>query len=188
MNLDDIRDIRAPLAIPPWWHWPLAIALAAIAALAIVLLVRWWQRRALRRTPLQRAREALDIAEGHAREGRSREWAEVVAETLRGALAARLGADVLPQTTSELAETAWARWAYEGPVEPPRGPNEAHLPEAPRVVELLQTCDLARFAMASLDANALLANTVLARELVEQLFAPRPKPEKASPQRELVTS
>jgi hypothetical protein len=104
---EDIRDIRAPWAIPPWWRWPLAIAAAAVAALAIVLLVRWWhKRRARAQTPLERARESLRLAEAHARAGRSREWADIVSETLRGALAARLGASVLPQTTSELADAA----------------------------------------------------------------------------------
>jgi hypothetical protein len=191
---EDIRDIRAPWAIPPWWRWPLAIAAAAVAALAIVLLVRWWQkRRARAQTPLERARESLRLAEAHARAGRSREWADIVSETLRGALAARLGASVLPQTTSELADAAWTQWAYEGPVEatgaPPQAPfGSGRLPEAPKIVELLRACDLARFAKASLDTEALVESTVLARDLVERLLAPRTSEAPPSPPRhELVT-
>jgi hypothetical protein len=191
---EDIRDIRAPWAIPPWWRWPLAIAAAAVAALAIVLLVRWWhKRRARAQTPLERARESLRLAEAHARAGRSREWADIVSETLRGALAARLGASVLPQTTSELADAAWTQWAYEGPVEatgaPPQTPaTEGRLPEAPKIVELLRACDLARFAKASLDTEALVESTVLARDLVERLLAPRTSEAPPSPPRhELVT-
>jgi hypothetical protein len=191
---EDIRDIRAPWAIPPWWRWPLAIAAAAVAALAIVLLVRWWQkRRARAQTPLERARESLRLAEAHARAGRSREWADIVSETLRGALAARLGASVLPQTTSELADAAWTQWAYEGPVEatgaPPQTPaTEGRLPEAPKIVELLRACDLARFAKASLGTDALVESTVVARDLVERLLAPRTSDAPPSPPRpELVT-
>ena len=81
-----------------------------LAALAVVLVVRWWRARSLRAlSPLERARQALAAAEAHARAGRSREWAEIVAETLRGALAARLGTDVLPQTTAELSQAPWAQ-------------------------------------------------------------------------------
>ena len=167
---EDIRDIRAPLAIPAWWHWPLAIALAAVAALAVILLVRWWQkRRAAKLTPLQRTLQALLAAETHARAGRAHDWADIVAETMRGALAARLGADVLPKTTSELAACAWAQ---PSPAESePAG--KAQLAEAPALLDLLETCDLARFALASLDADALLAKTAVARELAETLFGPR---------------
>jgi hypothetical protein len=161
----DIRDIRGPIAIPPWWHWPLAIALAALAATTVVLVVRWWRSRSPRAlSPLERARQALTAAEALAREGRSREWAEIVAETMRGALAARLGTDVLPQTTAELSEAPWAK------------PPAADDLQATRLLALLETCDLARFAKARLDADALVASTTLARELTEHLFAPPVRP------------
>lgn len=157
---EDIRDIRPVLEIPEWWRWPLAIAVAALATFAVVLLVRWWRRRRARAlTPLERALEALRRAEAHAREGRSREWADVVADTVRGALAARVGSDVLPQNTSELAKAAPAGHA---------------LPEWPGVIGLLETCDLTRFARASLVSDALLANTSLASDLVARLYAPPP--------------
>lgn len=188
---EDIRDIRAPWLIPAWWRWPLAIAVATVLALAVVAVVRWWQKRRARKlSPLEQAREALRIAETYAREGRAREWADVMAEALRAMLAARLGGAVLPQTTSELADAAWARWAYEGPVEEnaERGTRtEGRLPEAPRIVELLRACDLARFAKASLETDALVENTRVARELVEALLAPRPKDKTPAPRRELVT-
>jgi hypothetical protein len=191
---EDIRDIRAPWAIPPWWRWPLAMAAAAVAALAIVLLVRWWQKRRARAPSLlDRARASLRLAEAHARAGRSREWADVVSEMLRGALAARLGASVLPQTTSELAEAAWTQWAYDGPVEATgelsrTSATERLLPEAPQIVELLRACDLARFAKASLGTEALVESTVVARDLVERLLAPRTSEAPTSPRRhELVT-
>jgi hypothetical protein len=171
--IEDIRDIRAPLPIPAWWHWPLAIALAALAALAVVLLVRWWQRRrAAKLTPLERARQALVAAETHASAGRSHEWADVVAETVRAALAARVGAGVLPQTTTELALAPWARPAQSGENgAPTSGPP---LPDAARLIALLGQCDLARFAKASLDADVLLAETAVARELVESLYSAPP--------------
>jgi hypothetical protein len=153
---DDIRDIRGPIAIPLWWIVPLAIVLAALATAGIVFFVRWWRARRTRAmTPLERALEALATAEAHAREGRAHEWADIVAETTRGALANRLGAAVLPQTTAEIAHTYTA---------------EA---DAANVVELLETCDLARFAKAKVDASALLASTTVAREVTERLFAPQ---------------
>ncbi|MGO8995249.1 MAG: hypothetical protein ACLQVI_18185 [Polyangiaceae bacterium] len=166
----DIRDIRGPIAIPPWWHWPLAIALAVLAAASIVLLVRWWRSRAPRAlSPLDRARQALATAEALAREGRSREWAEIVAETTRGALAARLGTDVLPQTTAELSQAAWTK---------PPASDEL---DATRLLALLETCDLARFAKARLDTEALVASTTQARELAERLFTPAARPAASAP-------
>lgn len=160
---EDIRDVRGALHITPWWQWPLVVLLAALAATAVVLLVRRWrQRRRRPLTPLEHALQALLVAETHAREGRSREWADVVSDTVRGALAHRLGAGVLPKTTSELATAL------------------RDLPLAPRALALLDVCDLARFAMASLDAKALGNQTTLARELVERLFAPEPKPKNAT--------
>ena len=161
----DIRDICGPIAIPPWWHWPLAIALAVLAATTIVLVLRWWRSRSPRAlSPLERARQALTTAEALAREGRSREWAEIVAETTRGALAVRLGTDVLPQTTAELSQAPWAK--------PPASDDL----DATRLLALLETCDLARFAKARLDADALVASTTQARELTEHLFAPPARP------------
>jgi len=161
VTADDIRDIRGLIPIPPWWHWPLAIALAALAALAVVLLIRWWRARSLRAlSPLERALQALAAAEAHARAGRSHEWADIVAETVRGALAARLGTEVLPQTTAELSQASWTQ--------PPLADELA----AARVLELLETCDLARFAKARLDSPELVASTATACELVGRLFAP----------------
>lgn len=166
----DIRDIRGPIAIPPWWRWPLAVTLAALAALGVVLLVRWWRARSARPlSPLERARRALEVAEAHAREGRSHEWADIVAATTRGALALRLGADILPQTTAELWKAGWAQ--------PPLSDEV----DAAHVLQLLETCDLARFAKARLEARDLLASTALARECTERLFAPPPTPPKTAP-------
>ena len=161
MSPEDIRDIRGLIPIPPWWHWPLAIALAALGALAVALFVRWWRARsAPALSPLDRALQSLVAAEQQARDDHSHEWADIVAETLRGALATRLGTDVLPQTTGELSKASWAQ-----------SPLADEL-AAPRVLDLLETCDLARFAKERLDVNALLASTAVARELVGRLFAP----------------
>jgi hypothetical protein len=180
----DIRDIRGPIAIPIWWHTPLAIALAVLAAFGAILLFRWWRLRNERAlSPLDKARRALTAAEVEARAGRSRSWAELVAETTRGALAARLGTDVLPQTTAELAQGAWT----ESPL--------AEQLDAPHILELLETCDLARFANARLEKDVMVASTTQAREITERLFAPPPKQTRSrektsvnSPQRQVVTS
>ena len=168
----DIRDIRGPIPIPPWWRWPLAIGVAALAAFAIVLLVRWWRGRADERlSPVERARRALALAEVEARAGHSRQWADLVSDTARAALAARLGVEVLHQTTAELSHAPWTL--------PPMGDEI----DAPRLLALLGTCDLARFAKASLASASLLAETETARELTERLFAPPPRPSaKAPPQ------
>jgi hypothetical protein len=175
---EDIRDIRGPIPIPPWWRWPLAIAVAAVLATAVILLVRWWRKRASRAlSPLERARRALALAETHAREGRAHPWADIVAETVRGALATRLGTSVLPLTTAELALEPWA----SPPLKDELG--------ADSVLDLLETCDLARFAKASLEPAALLAFTDRARELVERLFAPPPRAAtQAVPQPQMVTT
>jgi hypothetical protein len=162
---EDIRDIRPLILIPLWWYW-LAIGIgAALALTAVAVGYRLWRRRSARPpTPEEQARRALAKAESLAREGRAGEWADVVAQTLRTALSARLGQDARPQTTRELASVAWLQPPLDVVV------------DAPRLVELLSSCDLTRFAMARLDAESLLASTEAAREWVAHLFAPEPSP------------
>lgn len=163
---DDIRDIRPLILIPPWWHWMvLAIAIALALAAAGAAFRLWRRRSAQALTPEQKARRALDRAETLAREGRSREWAAVVAETLRTSLSARLGQDACPQTTSELAAVPWLAPPYDAIV------------DTPRLLDLLSACDLTRFAMARLEVDSLIASTETARDWITHLFAP---PDKAS--------
>jgi hypothetical protein len=164
---DDIRDIRPLISIPPWWYW-LATGSAAALILALCFLAaRYWRRRSQRAlTPRQRALERLAEAEALASAGQCREWADVVAHTLRDALAARLERAALPETTGELQGLDWQKLPHGQTV------------DAPRLVELLSTCDLTRFALGRLDARALLAETERARDFVERLFA---EPETPTP-------
>ncbi len=160
--VEDIHDIRAPIAIPELLRWSLIAAGILLAVVAIALVVRWViKRRARPLTPREEALAALQRAEALAIEGRAREWADVVAETVRAALSVRLGHAILPQTTSEL------RTGF--------GSSTPALDEAPRVLELLEDCDLARFARASLDRPALVERTAAARTLVLPLFDPVPQ-------------
>ena len=157
---DDIRDIRPLISIPPWWYW-LAAGVAAALIVALVFAgIRYWRRRSQRAlTAEQRALQALAEAETLARGGQCREWAEIVAQTLRVALATRLGQDACPETTSELAAVEWSKL--------PQGTTV----DAPRLVELLTTCDLTRFALGRLDPSALLVETQSARDWITRLFA-----------------
>ena len=164
----DIRDIRGPVPIPPWWRWPLAALAGAVAIAILVVLFRRWREHARRPlSPLERARKALEAAEALARAGDFRACAEILAETLRAALAVRLGAGVLPQTTAELRHGPWTK--------PPLSLEI----EADTILALLETCDLARFARAKLDSNALVEATAMARALTERLHAPPPPPRPA---------
>ena len=164
---EDIRDIHGPLAIASWWRWPLVAVVTLLAVTALAFAVRAWRARKLGTlSPLDRARQALVKAEQHAREGRSRQWADLVAETTRGVLAAKLGAQVLPQTTPELI------LAFHDPA---AGATTLAADDVSELVELLGTCDLARFAKAHLDAGALLVSTDTARALIERLHAPAVK-------------
>jgi hypothetical protein len=157
---EDIRDIRPLILIPSWVHWIEVALVAGVVLAAVTFGLRLWRRRSTRPlTPEEQARGALARAESLAREGRTPEWAEVVARTLRTALSARLGLDACPQTTSELASDAWAPRAREADV------------DAPRLLELLSMCDLTRFAMARLDVDSLLASTEDARDWITRLFA-----------------
>ena len=160
---EDIRDIRPLILIAPWWHW-LAVAVAVgLVLAAFAVAYRFWRRRSARPlTPEEQARLALVKAESLAREGRAREWAEVVAGALRTALSAKLGHDASPQTTSELAAVPWVQAPHDAAV------------DAPRLFELLSTCDLTRFAMARLDTDSLLASTEAARAWIGCLFSPEP--------------
>jgi hypothetical protein len=157
---DDIRDIRPLISIPPWWYWVAAGVAVALLSACIFAGIRYWRRRSRRAlTPEQKAQEALAKAEVLARDGQCREWADVVAQTLRTARAARLGHDACPETTSELAALEWTTIARGTAV------------DGPRLVELLSTCDLTRFALGRLDPSALLVETQSARDWVKGLFA-----------------
>lgn len=160
-SADDIRDIRPLISIPPWWYW-LAAGVAAALVVALVFAgIRYWRRRSqLALSPEQRALQALAKAETLARGGQCREWADIVAQTLRMALATRLGHEACSETTSELAAVDWSKL--------PQGTTV----DAARLVELLSTCDLTRFALGRLDPSALLVETQSARDWVTRLFAP----------------
>jgi hypothetical protein len=170
---DDIRDIRPLISIPPWWYF-LAAALAATLILALIFAgIRYYRRRVRRPlTPEQIALLALDRAEAIARDGKCREWADLVAETLRGALAARLEREAFAETTSELASLDWSQV--------PR----ADVIDIPMLIELLSICDLTRFALGKLEPSALLAKTGAARAWISRLFAePKRKEPVAEPNR-----
>ncbi|MEI9950193.1 MAG: hypothetical protein WDO74_14755 [Pseudomonadota bacterium] len=157
---EDIRDIRPLIAIPPWWYW-LAAGFGAALLLALVFAaVRYFRRRAARAlTPEQLALQALSEAEALARAGKCHEWADSIAQTLRTALATRLGHAACPETTSELAAVDWSNLPHGSAV------------DAPRLIELLSTCDLTRFALGRLDRGALLTETEAARDWIRRLFA-----------------
>ncbi len=166
---EDIRDIRPLILFPSWWPWVAVAIAASLLLLATALAIHVWKRRSARPlTPEDQARRALAKAESLARQGRAREWANIVAPTLRTALSARLGQDASPITTSELASAAW--------VQSPRGVEV----DAPRLIDILSTCDLTRFAMARLEADSLVASTQAARDWITRLFAAA-KPSPASP-------
>jgi hypothetical protein len=166
---DDIHDIRPLILIPSWWHWTVLAIAVGLALAAAAAAFRLWRRRSAQPLrPEQKARRALDRAEALAREGRSREWAEIVAPTLRAALSARIGQDACPQTTTELAAAPWL------------APPHDVLVDAPRLLDLLSACDLTRFALARLDADSLVASTATARDWITRLFA-APDPASATP-------
>jgi hypothetical protein len=166
---DDIRDIRPLILIPPWWYWLAASAAAALIIALVFAAIRYWRRRSERAlTPAQHAQRALLQAQTLARNGQCREWAELVATTLRAALAARLGHDACPETTNELAALDWEKV-----------PNGSTV-DSKRLVELLSTCDLTRFALGRLDPAALLDETEAARAWITRLFTD-PKPSITQP-------
>lgn len=157
---DDIRDIRPLILIPPWWHWVAIGLVGSLVVAAVAVAYRLWRLGTARPlTPVERARQALTAAESFARQGRCRDWADLVAPALRTALAARLHQDVFPQTTAELATAPWML-----------PPNDKQV-DGPRLLDILSTCDLTRFAMGRLDADSLLASTESARDWVTRLFA-----------------
>lgn len=157
---DDIRDIRPLISIPPWWYWLAAGAAGALIVALLFLGIRYWRRRRERSlTAEQRALQALERADALAHAGQCHEWADLLAQTLRTALAARLGRASCPETTRELAEVDWSKLPLGITV------------DGPRLVELLSTCDLTRFALGRLEPSALLAETSAARQWVTRLFA-----------------
>jgi Domain of unknown function (DUF4381) len=161
----DIRDIRPLISIPSWMPWILGFALALALLGVIGFGVRYFLRKSRRPlTSEEQARAALVRAEALAKAGRCREWAELVAQTLRQALAARLGRDACPETTSELAATDWTLVP------------DAKTVDGQGLALLLSSCDLSRFALGRLEPSGLLAATDAARAWVKRLFAAQELP------------
>ncbi len=166
--LDVLRQLRGPPApeapptAPPvssWWWLPAALG-------AVVLLACGWglrRRRAVPPAPLppgSRALRELEDLEQLAQPGCDGSALHArLADTLRRYLAERFGLRALEQTTAEFLKSA-------RPVPQLAGPRQDLLRE------ILERCDLAKFARAGVSPEDCRRTTALARALVEQAEAP----------------
>jgi hypothetical protein len=162
--LKELRDAPQPeqLPPPPPSPWPRRLALAGLALVAALLLlaVTWGVRRwrAVPVPPLpphRRALAELERLEASATQPDSSGFHDRLAGVLRAYLAARFELATGRQTSAEILTAVAAL-----PDIPP--------PALDSLREVLQRCDLARFARASLSPEDCRATLAAARAFVEQ--------------------
>jgi hypothetical protein len=161
---EDIRDVRGPLHLPPWWRW---LAITGGAALAIglgttvVLVVR--RRRAKQLTPQERALMRLEEAQALAEAGQVHAYADAASDAVREYIEERFQVRAAHSTTEEFFE------ALVSQVDSPLGTHREPL------VEFLGACDMAKFARMPLPKEQMLALNQLARRFVVETAQPVPE-------------
>jgi hypothetical protein len=152
---EDIRDIRGPISIAPWWRW-LAMAAGGLAIVgsAATVLVALRRRRARPLEPYELALKRLDEAQPLADEGLARAYALSASDTLREYIEMRFGLRAAHATTEEL---------FADLVSHDTGPLGEHRKS---LTEFLEACDLAKFARLALPPAALATMNERARNFV----------------------
>lgn len=168
----DIRDIRAPKAIPSPWLLPLIIitGLLAIGGGA----AGWtWYRRRLRddgRRPSELALERLERARQLMLPDRGREFSIEVSSVVRGYIESRFGVRAVHLTTHEFLHALLEHW--ESPLAGHRSLLE----------NFLETCDLGKFGGWNLAASDMESMLQSARRFVlESGEGPEPNPGRPHP-------
>jgi hypothetical protein len=162
-DLSELADITAIEQLPPpfpWLFWTLTVA-GSLLMLAGLVVGGWrWLRRPDRPPPPllphQWARAELDRLQGEIGpdpEG-NRLYLEQLADVLRRYLELRFEVPALEQTTADILTTLG-----RAPLLSP--------PQQEQLRELLERCDLAKFARAPFDEAACRELDRLARELIE---------------------
>ena len=157
--VNDIRDIKPPLAIPDGWAW-LWWTLGAVAVLTLLLLVwRYWHRRITRVVPAPpvpahvRAKEMLRRALAFIVE--PKQFCTLVSDTLRTYLEERFDFHAPERTTEEFLHELQAT-------------DRLTTQQKESLGAFLQQCDLVKFAKYEPGEAELLGLHGCAVQLVEE--------------------
>jgi Domain of unknown function (DUF4381) len=166
----DIRDIRAPLRIPPDWRLPILIGAAVVLLLALTWLI-WRRVRARRPQPtlLARTLQRLEGTRPLMRSGDARAFPAAVSDVVRAYVEERFQVQATQRTTAEFLHDCLAR------------PGSALQDHEQALGEFLRFCDLAKFARWSFDEQAMLGMLASARHFVETTATPAPAPPVIAP-------
>jgi hypothetical protein len=167
----ELKDLRPPTGVevepaPPAGRSLLLLATVTTATLALAAAgvgVVWWRRRRKREPPLPPAEQALAdldrLEESLTADPLPARQIDALAETVRRYLEARFGVAARRRTTHELLAALQAGDRFPALLQPP-------------LQELLEHCDLARFAGLGLTAEQGRALIGQARSLVRQTTPP----------------
>lgn len=165
---EDIRDIRGPKLVLPWWLAPAALAALALAALLAFGLWRWLQRRRRARAllPFEIALQRLEEIRPLMQPPRAREFSTAVSDVVRGYIEIKFAITATHQTTEEFLHDLL------------ESSNTALLRHRAQLSEFLHQCDLVKFAGLSLTQQNMESLHHSARAFV--LETARPEPEAAA--------
>jgi hypothetical protein len=161
---EDIRDIRGPLHIPPWWRWLVIAGGAACAVgLGATVVVAVRRRRAKPPTPQERALARLEQAQALAESGQVHGYADAASDAVREYIEERFQVRAAHLTTEEFFADLVAG------TDSPLGTHRKSL------VEFLGACDLAKFARMPLAKDEMLSLNRLARRFVMETTPSTPE-------------
>ncbi len=152
---EDIRDVRGPIPIPPWWRWWAvaggAVLLLGLAGVTVVIVRR---RHAKPVAPHERALLRLEQAQPLAAAGQVREYAGVASDAVRDYIEERFLLRAAHVTTEEFFDDILA------PANAVLGTHRDAL------LRFLGACDLAKFARLPLPREQMISLNDLARRFV----------------------
>jgi hypothetical protein len=166
-SAEDIRDIRGPKDIVPFWILPALIAAVVLLALAAYALWRWRRRRRSARPllPFEIALQRLEQIRPLMQPASVREFSIAITDIVRQYIEQRFQVTAAHRTTEEFLHDL---------LKPSQGSLAAH---RALLEEFLHQCDLAKFAGMSLSRESMETLYQSARTFVLQTAKPGVTPE-----------
>ena len=162
--IEDIRDIRGPRYGLPLWVILASLAAAALLALAVYGISRWWRRRRQPRVllPFELALKQLEEIRPLMQPATAREFSIAVSDIVRVYIERRFEVTATHRTTEEFLHDLL----------------QATKPSLVRhralLADFLQQCDLVKFGGESLSLHSIDSLHASARGFVEETAKPDP--------------
>jgi len=163
---EDIRDIRGPKFVWPWWLVPALLASVALLAVAGYGGWRWWQRRHRPRAllPFEVALERLEEIRALMQPATARPFSTAVSDIVRRYIELRFDVTATHRTTEEFLRDL---------LETSKSSLRRH---RALLSEFLHQCDLVKFAGISLTLQNMESLHSSARVFVLETARPDPEP------------